>query len=92
MGTPHHPDLDGVPPLVWTDKNKKFLLCECKRHTTGHIAGARYAGYPIQSWWGVPHPVMVVGVPHSVMGVPWVPHHHPDLAWGVLQVPPTIQT
>ena len=49
-------------------------------------------GYPIQSWWGVPQPVMVGGTPsshgggtpssHGGEGVPQVPPHHPDLAGG----------
>ena len=33
-----------------------------------------HGGYPIQSWWGVPHPVMVGGT----LGI----LHHPDLEWG----------
>ena len=24
-------------------------------------------GYPIQSWWGVPHPVLARGIPHPVL-------------------------
>ena len=47
--------------------NKKVLLRERKRHTTRRVASDPYAGdgggYPIQSWWGVPHPVMVGGYP-----------------------------
>ena len=64
-----------------TIKNKKVLLRERKRHTARRVASARYAGwggglprpgmvggYPIQSWWGVPHLVMVErGIPHPVM-------------------------
>ena len=47
-----------------TYEYKKVLLRERERHIARRIASARYAsggggGYPIQSWWGVPHPVMV---------------------------------
>ena len=58
-------------------KNKKVLLRERKRHTIRHVASAHYVG-----WGGYPI--------QSWWGVPGVPPH-PDLAWGVLQVPP-IQT
>ena len=66
--------------------NKKALLHECKRYTTHRIAGAHYAalsnggrypsshdgggGYPIQSWWGVPHPDLARGTPSSHGGTP----------------------
>ena len=73
-------------------KDKKVLLCECKRHTTCHVASACYAvgGYPIQSWWGVPHPIMVGGgYPiQSWWGVLKVPPTHPDLARGYPRYPP----
>ena len=67
-GTPNHPDLaQGVPPTIQTQP--------------GGTPSSHGGGYPIKSWWGVPHPVMVGGT----LGTP----HHPDLAQGV---PPTIQT
>ena len=61
-------------------KNKKVLLRGRKRHTARHVTSACYAGgmYPIQSWWGVSHPVMVGGYPQ--------PPSRPG--WEVPQVPP----
>ena len=73
-----------------------MLLHERKRHTARHVASACFAdggGYPIQSWMGVPHPVLDGeggtqslgwGTPSRLgQGVP-----HPVLDWGV----PPIQT
>ena len=94
--------------------NKKVLLRERKRHTARCVASARYggvgggtpstysggrAGYPIQSWWGVPHPVMVGGTPSS-HGEGGTPSSHSGggstLGTPTIQtwpgVPPTIQT
>ena len=60
---------------------KKVVLLERKRHTARRIASARYAGggTPCSHGGGVPHPVMVGGIPssHGGGGVP-----HPVMVGG----------
>ena len=59
--------VDGINIILML--NKKVLLRERKRHTARRVASARYTGE------GVPHPVMVGGIPppQPRMGYPSPP-------------------
>ena len=52
--------------------NRKVLLHERKRHTARHVSSTPLlflsGGYPIQSCWRVPHPVLLEGSPSSPAG------------------------
>ena len=80
-GVPPGQTWDGVPPgQTWDGvvrkfhvgklmNHKKVLLCEHKRHTTWHVASARYAdpsgGYPISGLGGTPSHVQGSTHPRS---------------------------